>query len=316
MRKSSAKKNSGVMTIDRYRSVGDRIFDAITFVVLTAIFIVVAYPLYFIVISSISDPVAVSAGDVTFLPIGISFEGYMEVFKTSAVMRGFMNSVVYTVLTVIVSLTVTLPTAYALSRKDFYGRKPITIFYLITMFVSGGLVPTYLVVKNLGLTNTMWALIIPGSISVFNLIVARTFFATNIPTELLEAAKIDGCGDTKFFFKMVLPLSGAIIAIMVLYYGVAQWNSYFSALIYITDRDKWPLQMELRNILIQGSALSSTANQSALTPEAIAEKNRLQALMEMMKYSLIIISSLPIIVLYPFIQKHFVKGVTIGSVKG
>lgn len=298
------------------RSLDDKIFDAVTFIILTLIFVIVAYPLYFIIISSISDPKAVAAGEVVLFPVGFSLDGYMEVFKTKTVMRGFTNSLLYTAVGVSINLFVTLPTGYALSRKDFYGKKSITLFYIVTMFVSGGLMPTYLVIRNLSMINTIWALVIPGSLSVYNMIVCRTFFTTTIPDELLEAAKIDGCGNTKFFFSIVLPLSGAITAIMVLYYGIGHWNSYFSALIYITNREKWPLQLELRSILIENSLAQSAATMMASTPEAIEEKNRLAALMEMMKYSLIIISTIPVMILYPFIQKHFVKGVTIGSVKG
>jgi len=180
------------------------------------------------------------------------------------------------------------------------------------MFVSGGLIPTYLVVRSLGMLNTVWALVIPGAISVYNMMVARTFFITNIPGELLDAAKVDGCSDTMFFFRIVLPLSGAIIAILVLWYGVGHWNSYFSALLYISDRKRQPLQLELRMVLLQ----NTQAPDLPLTEEFILERRRLNALREMMKYSLIIISSLPVLILYPFIQKHFVKGITVGSLKG
>lgn len=291
----------------------DVIFDAVTFFLLSVILIIVAYPLYWVVISSISNPSAVSSGDVLWKPIGFTLKGYVQVFKNSAVMRGFLNSVFYTICGVIVNLSVTLPTAYALSRTVFSGKKPITIFYMITMFFGGGLIPTYLVVKNLHMLNTMWALILPGCLSVYNMIVARTFFKSNISEELYEAAEIDGCSQGKFFFQIALPLSKAIIAILVLYYGVGHWNSYFSALVYISDKDYYPLQLVLRNILITNeTALSQTATTQAAR-EALREK---QQLIDVMKYSLIIISSIPVLVLYPFIQKHFVKGVMIGSIKG
>lgn len=295
------------------RSTEDKIFDAVLFVLLTLVFLIVAYPLYFIIISSISDPIAVAGGEVTFFPIGFTLDGYKAVFEEQTVMRGFVNSLFYTVIGVAINIGVTIPTAYALSRSDFVLRKPIIFYYMITMFVSGGMMPTYLIVKNTGLLDSVWALVIPGALSVYNMIVARTFFQTNIPGELLEAAKLDGCGNTRFFLYICLPISGAIIAIMVLYYGIGHWNSYFSALLYITSREKWPLQMELRNILLQNSMSSSSG---VLTGEALKEKERLDAIKEMMKYSLIIVSSVPMLVLYPFIQKHFVKGVTIGSVKG
>jgi len=294
------------------RSFEDKAFDTINFVVLTVVFLLVAYPLYFIIIASISDPQKVASGQVLFFPVGINLDGYREVLKNKGVMRGFFNSVYYTALGTTINLIVTLPTAYALSRPDFHGRKGISIFYIITMFVSGGLIPTYLVVRSLGMLNTVWALVIPGAISVYNMMVARTFFKANIPGEMLDAAKVDGCSDTAFFFRMVLPLSGAIIAILVLWYGVGHWNSYFSALLYISDRTKQPLQLELRMVLLQ----NTQSVEMELTEEFLAQRRRLEALREMMKYSLIIISSLPVLVLYPFIQRHFVKGVTVGSLKG
>lgn len=291
----------------------DVFFDGVVFVVLTLILVVVAYPLYWVIISSISDPSAVSGGKVVWYPIGFTMKGYLEVFKNSAVMRGFMNSIIYTVCGVCINLVVTLPTAYALSRDRFSGKKIVTIFYMITMFFGGGLIPTYLVIKNMQMLNSMWALILPGCLSVYNMIVARTFFKTNISEELYEAAEIDGCTQAQFFFRVALPLSAAVIAILVLYYGVGHWNSYFSALVYISDSDKYPLQLVLRNILITNeTALSQTATTEAARA-ALREK---QQIIDVMKYSLIIISSIPVLVLYPFIQKHFVKGVMIGSLKG
>lgn len=291
----------------------DVIFDTVIFLILTIIVLIVAYPLYWVIISSISKPSAVSGGQVIWRPIGFTLKGYREVFKNSMVMRGFVNSLVYTFCGVAVNLAVTLPTAYALSRSVFSGKKPVTFFYMVTMFFGGGLIPTYLVVKNLHMLNTMWALILPGCLSVYNMIVARTFFKSNISEELYEAAEIDGCSQGKFFFKIALPLSKAIIAILVLYYGVGHWNAYFSALVYISDRNHYPLQLVLRNILITNeTALSMTATTKAAR-EALQEK---QQLIDVMKYSLIIISSIPVLIMYPFIQKHFVKGVMIGSVKG
>ncbi len=291
----------------------DVIFDTVIFIILTLILFVVAYPLYWVIISSFSDPTAVSAGKVLLRPIGFTLKGYGEVFKNSQVMRGFFNSIVITVVGVCVNLAVTLPTAYALSRDNFSGKKPITVFYMITMFFGGGMIPTYLVVKNMQLLNTIWALVLPGCLSVYNMIVARTFFKSNISEELYEAGEIDGCTQSRFFFQIALPLSKAIIAIMVLYYGVGHWNSYFSALLYISDQDKYPLQLVLRNILITNqTALSQTATTAA----ARAALQEQQQLIDVMKYSLIIISSVPVLIMYPLVQKHFVKGVMIGSVKG
>ncbi len=297
--------------IGRCRS--DVTYDTILFILLSLVFLVVAYPLYFVIISSVSDPIAVSNGEVTFYPIGFTLDGYREVFKTNTVVRGFLNSLLYTVCGVCVNLLVTLPTGYALSRRDFALKKFVTFFYMLTMFIGGGMMPTYLIVKQTGLLNSMWALIIPGAMGVYNMIVAKTFFTTNIPAELMEAAKLDGCGNTRFFFYIVMPLSGAITAILVLYYGQGHWNSYFSALLYISDREKWPLQLELRNILLLNT---NTMVKEFITEEMRKEQARREALANMMKYSLIIISSIPMLIIYPFVQKHFVKGVMIGSVKG
>ena len=307
------KENYNMKTKPVKRCREDVIFDTVIFIILTLILFVVAYPLYWVIISSFSDPTAVSAGKVLLRPIGFTLKGYAEVFKNSQVMRGFFNSIVITFVGVCVNLAVTLPTAYALSRDNFSGKKPITIFYMITMFFGGGMIPTYLVVKNMQLLNTIWALVLPGCLSVYNMIVARTFFKSNISEELYEAGEIDGCTQSRFFFQIALPLSKAIIAIMVLYYGVGHWNSYFSALLYISDQDKYPLQQVLRNILITNqTALSQTATTAA----ARAALQEQQQLIDVMKYSLIIISSVPVLIMYPLVQKHFVKGVMIGSVKG
>ena len=307
------KENYNMKTKPVKRCREDVSFDTVIFIILTLILFVVAYPLYWVIISSFSDPTAVSAGKVLLRPMGFTLKGYAEVFKNSQVMRGFFNSIVITFVGVCVNLAVTLPTAYALSRDNFSGKKPITVFYMITMFFGGGMIPTYLVVKNMQLLNTIWALVLPGCLSVYNMIVARTFFKSNISEELYEAGEIDGCTQSRFFFQIALPLSKAIIAIMVLYYGVGHWNSYFSALLYISDQDKYPLQLVLRNILITNqTALSQTATTAA----ARAALQEQQQLIDVMKYSLIIISSVPVLIMYPLVQKHFVKGVMIGSVKG
>lgn len=297
----------------RQQSATDKFFDISLFIILTVILIIVAYPLYFIIISSISDPKAVASGMVTFLPVGINLAGYREVFKNSLVVSGFINAIVYTACGVCVNLVVTIPTAYALSRSRFGGKTIVTWFYMITMFISGGMIPTYLVVKNLHMLDTMWSLILPGALSVYNMIVARTFFQSNLPEELWEAASVDGCTQTKFFFKIALPLSKSIIAIMVLYYGVGHWNSYFSALLYLKDDAKFPLQLVLRSILIQNQAALAQQVTSVSAQVALEAQRQL---VELMKYSLIIISSIPVMIMYPFVQKYFVKGVMIGSVKG
>ncbi len=296
------------------RMTSDAIFDTVILIVLTLVFIVVAYPLYFVIISSFSDPKAVAGGQVVWYPIGFNLRGYAEVFKNSQVVTGFINSLIYTTCGTLLNLAVTLPTAYALSRSDFNGNRFVSIFYLVTMFVSGGMIPTYLVVKGCGMLNTIWALIVPGALGVYNMIVARTFFKANLPNELLEAAKLDGCSNTRFFFSIALPLSSSIIAILVLYYGIGHWNSYFSALLYLSDQKKYPLQLVLRSILVLNEAQLQQG--TATTAEQLAQQERQRQLIELMKYSLIIVSSIPVMIVYPLVQKHFVKGVMIGSVKG
>lgn len=294
------------------RTTGDKVFDVIVFIFLTLILIIVAYPLYFIIISSVSSPSAVAGGEVVWLPVGFTLEGYKTVFENDEVMRGFVNALIYTVVGTAINLFVTLPCAYALSRDDLKGRNFFTFFFMLTMFISGGLIPTYLVVQSCGFIDTIWAIVIPGAMSIYNMIVARTFFKSNLPLELLEAAKLDGCGNTRFFISIGLPLSGAIIAILALYYGVGRWNSYFTEMLYLTSPEKFPLQLVLRSILVQNSMAQSTDMSAA--GQAAMQKQR--EIAELMKYSLIIVSSIPVLILYPFIQKHFVKGVMIGSVKG
>jgi putative aldouronate transport system permease protein len=271
--------------------------------------ILVVYPLYFIVIASISNPNMIYEGKVWFLPKDITFEGYQRIFNDSKIWLGYKNSIIYTFVGTIVNVAFTLMAAYALSRRDLYGRNLIMFLFLFTMFFSGGLIPTYLVVKDLGLLNTMWALILPKAVAVWNVIVARTYFQTSIPNELLEAAKMDGCSDAKFFWKIVVPLSKPIVAVMVLFYAVGHWNSYFDALIYLNNEDLYPLQLILRNILIQNEA--STQMISDL--DSLAAKQRVS---ELIKYGVIIVASIPLLILYPFVQKYFVKGVMIGGIKG
>ena len=289
----------------------DVVYDTIIFIILTFILLIVAYPLYFVIISSFSDPVAVAGGKVVFYPIGFTLDGYKEVFKTKTVVRGFANSLLYSAVGVGVNLAVTLPTAYAMSRKDFLLRKPITIFYMVTMFIGGGMMPTYLVIRDTGLLNTMWALILPGALGVYNMIVARTFFTTNIPQELMEAAKLDGCGNTRFFIYVVIPLSGAITAILFLYYGVGHWNSYFSALLYIKDASRQPIQMILRSIVFTTNAMCSTFGSDANVMLTNGSVNPLNV-----QYACLVATIAPLLLIYPFIQKYFEQGMQVGAVKG
>ena len=286
----------------------DRIFLIICYAFLGTILLITLYPLYFVVIASVSDPAKVSTGMVTFLPIGINLDGYQAVLKDSRIVSSFLNSVVYTASGTIVNLVLTVPAAYALSRTDLKGRKFLLLYFMIPMFLSGGMIPTYFVVRGCHLLDTMWSLILPVGVSVYNLIIARSFFQSTLSKELLDAARIDGCSNTRFFVRIALPLSKAIIAILVLYYGVAHWNSYFTAMIYLNDQKKFPVQLILRDLLSQNQQITEIMqDQSELLHK--------QQLAELMKYSLIIISSLPVMILYPFIQKYFVKGVMIGSLK-
>ncbi|WP_020620904.1 carbohydrate ABC transporter permease [Paenibacillus daejeonensis] len=292
---------------------GDKLFLVIVYLILAAALVVVAYPLVYIISASISNPNVVASGEMWLLPKELTFEGYKRVFEDSAIWNGYLNTIIYTTVGTAVNLAVTLPAAYAMSRRDMVGRNLFMGLFMVTMFFSGGLVPTYLIVKNLGLVNTMWALILPAATSVWNLIVCRTFFQSTMSKDLQEAAEIDGCSDFRLFFQIVLPLSTALIAVMALFFGVGHWNNYFSALIYLNDQSKYPLQLVLRQILVlqQMSAQSGVIN--ADTATSLNNKAEVAALV---KYAVIIVSTLPVIVLYPFLQRYFVQGVMIGSVKG
>ncbi|RNA67714.1 carbohydrate ABC transporter permease [Alteribacter keqinensis] len=291
------------------RSKQDKIFDFFNIALLTLLLIAVMYPLYFVIIASISNPDRIFAGDVWLFPRDITFEGYIRIFQDGKIWTGYKNTIIYTTLGTALNIALTLTAAYALSRQDFYGRTFFMVMFIFTMFFSGGLIPTYLVVKDLGMVNTMWALIIPKAVAVWNIIVARTFFQATIPNEMHEAAKVDGCSNTKFFLKIVLPLSKPIIAVMVLFYAVSHWNSYFDALIYLNDESLYPLQMVLRNILIQNEAAASMVGDL----DSFAAQQRIA---ELIKYGVIIVGSLPLLIVYPFIQKYFVQGVMIGGIKG
>lgn len=290
-------------------SFGDRVFNITLFIVLTAAMLVVLFPLYFIVIASISDPVLVQSGEVLFWPKGITFEGYKMIFQDSSIWKGYGISLWCVVVGTIINLFFTIPAGYALSRKDLPGKKFFMLFLTFTMFFGGGLIPTYLLVKDLGLINSLWSLVLTDAVSVINIIIVRTYFQTNIPEELYEAAQMDGCSEVKTFFKIAIPLAKPIIAIMVLYYGLGQWNQFFKGIIYIQDENLYPLQLVLRNILVQNT---STPGATMNTDTFLAQ----QRLAELIKYGVIIIGSLPPILAYPFVQKYFEKGVMVGSVKG
>lgn len=287
---------------------GDRLFLACIYIFLTLVLILVLYPLIYIASSSISSPLAVSSGKVWLWPVDISFLGYEVALQNKQVLWGYGNSLFYTVFATVISVTLTVMLAYPLSRKTFWGRSALMMFITFTMLFSGGLIPTYLVVKKLGMIDTRWALLIPQAIWVWQVIIARTFFQSSIPDELVEASEMDGCSDLRFLWSVVLPLSKPIVAVLCLMYAVGQWNAYFDALIYLKSQGLFPLQLALRNILILNTG--SSANIDA------AELLRRQELADLMKYSLIMIASLPVLLIYPFVQGFFVKGMLIGSVKG
>lgn len=291
------------------RSKDDMVFDVAVNIILTLILIVVMYPLVYIISASFSSPEAVVSGRVVLFPVDVSLEGYRAVFRNKDVWMGYKNTIIYTVFGTFINLAVTLMAAYPLSRPDFKNKSFWSLFFTFTMLFSGGMIPSYILMRDLHLINSRMVMILPGALSVYNMIVARTFIQNSIPMELLEAAQLDGCSDTKYFFKIILPLSKAVIAVLVLFYAVGHWNAYFNAFLYLNDRELFPLQIVLREILI---ANSIDVN-SVVDPTLLEAK---QGLADLLKYSLIIVASVPILCLYPFAQKYFVKGVMIGSVKG
>lgn len=288
---------------------GDLLFDVINYTVLTIGMLLILYPLYFVLIASFSDPNRIFSGEIWLFPKGLTLDGYERIFKDAMIWIGYGNSLLYAVVGTAISVTLTLLAAYPLARKDFVGRGLFMWFFMFTMFFSGGLIPTYLLIKDLNMLNTIWALVLPGAAGVFNIIIVRTFFQSTIPDEMREAAFIDGCSNTRFFVSMVLPLSKPIIAVMVLYHVVGFWNGFFDAMIYLNEESKFPLQLVLRNILVQNQVNSNMM----IDVESYAAKLRVT---ELIKYGVIIIASLPLLVLYPFLQRYFVKGVMIGSIKG
>ena len=287
---------------------GDKVFDIVNTLLLVFIFLIILYPLYYVVIASFSDPDLVLTGKIFLLPKGFQLDSYKKVFSNSEVMNGYMHTIMYAAVGTCINLAVTLTAGYALSRPDLRGRKGFTLFFVFTMFFGGGTVPTYMLVRNLHLINTFWAMVIPNAMSVWNLILCRNFFESNIPKELLEVSQIDGCRNDYFFFRIVLPLSKALIAVMVLFYAVGHWNSYMQPLLYLSDRSRYPLQLVLKNILISSQPDASLAG--------MTERAEMYKQTEMLKYALVVVSSVPMIVLYPFVQKYFVQGVMVGSVKG
>ncbi len=287
----------------------DRAFNITNYLILFLFLASVAYPLIYVLSASISSPQAVINGEMWLWPVDITWEGYRAVFNNPRIVTGFQNSLFYTVAGTFVSVVLTILAAYPLSRKDLAGKNVIMFLFLFTMLFGGGIIPTYLTVRETGLLDTRLALIIPTALSVWNMIITRTFFQVTIPDELLEAAQLDGSSDFRFLWDNVIPLSGPIIAVNALFYAVAQWNTYFNALIYLTDQDLFPLQLVLREILVQNQI-----NFDQMTD--VTEMMRRQDLRDLLKYSLIVVASVPVLIIYPFVQKHFVRGVMIGSLKG
>lgn len=284
-----------------------RFFNLVVYAIAAVIFVVVLYPIVFVVSASFSDPMEVMAGHLVLWPKGFTFAAYEEVFRNKEVWVGYRNTLLYTTAGTLFNLILTTLAAYPLSRKDMPWRSFFMFGVTFTMLFQGGIIPTFLIIKDFGMVDTVWALLIPNAIATYNLIVMRTYFQTNIPWEMQEAAMIDGCSNRGILWRIILPLSKPIMAVMVLFYAVSHWNAYFNALIYLRDHNLYPLQLVLRGILI--------SNQSAIM-EGSTDITESLMLAEGMKYALIIIASLPVLVMYPFVQKHFVKGVMIGSIKG
>ena len=290
----------------RRESRGDRVFYAVNLAILLLLAAIVLYPLYFIVIASISNADAVLGGRVYLYPVDITLVGYSKIIERTDVWRGYLNTIIYTFLSTVISLFVTILAGWALSRKSLPFRKFFMVFFIITMFFGGGLIPFYNVVSSLGLLDSMWAIILPSALSAWNLFMTKTFFGVGISESMIEAAEIDGAGQVRTFLFVVLPLSKAIMAVMALYYAVGQWNSYFNAMIFLQTEEKYPLQLVLREILIASETTTGGSGETILEQYRLANQ---------LKYVSVIVSSLPVIVLYPFVQKYFAQGVMIGSLK-
>lgn len=305
---AKTKKMQTGSKVKLYRTLPDRILISAVWVMMILIMLVILIPVMFVLASSFSDPSAVSAGKVFLWPVDFSLAGYQVIFQSPNIMKAFMNSVAYTVVSTIISVSLTLLAGYPLSRTDLKIRGVVMFLFTVTMFFSGGMIPTYLVVSKLGLIDSFWAMILPSAMGVWNVILIKTYIQSSIPIEIFESASIDGCSDWKYFISMVIPLSKPIIAVMVLLYAVGKWNDFFSALLYLNDVNKQPLQLLLRNILVQNDSIGMAMN--------LAQQMNRQELKTLLQYSLIIVSSVPVMLLYPFIQKYFVKGIMMGSIKG
>jgi putative aldouronate transport system permease protein len=287
----------------------DVAFDFVNVTIMVIVLLVVLYPLYFVVIASFSDPQAVGSGRVVFAPRDVTWEGYRRIMSDRGIWRGYRNTVLYTLVGTVINVSMTMLLAYPLSRRRFSGRAVIMVFLIITMYFRGGIVPTYLLVRGLGLLNTFWVMVILGAVSVHHTIIARTFLQSNVPNELQEAAAMDGCGHFRFFLSVVLPTSPAIIAVLGLFYAVSHWNEFFRGLVFLSDEDRFPLQLVLRGILIQAELSEDMLYD-------VQGQDEMQRISELIQFGVIIVASLPILVAYPFLQRYFIKGVMIGSLKG
>lgn len=288
-----------------HKSFGDRLVDVLIYGLITLAVVVVLYPLWFVVIASFSDPSQVANGSITLFPKDVTFAGYKAVFSNPQIWQGYANTILYSVVGMLVNMIVTIPAAFSLSRAEFKPRRVILFLYSVTMFFSGGLIPNYLLFRELGILNSMWVFVLPGAVSVYNLIVARSFFETSIPEDLFDAAQLDGMSYFGYFFRVVLPLSTAILAVIGLYYFVGHWNDFMTGLIYITDPNKQPLQVVLQQLLLVSTSGGNMANSVDATRIA-----------DQIKFGVIIVSTLPLLIIYPFLQRYFSKGVMIGAVKG
>ncbi len=289
----------------------DRVFFFVNHALLILLGLLFAYPLYFVLIASVSNPSAVGTGKVILWPKGVSLEAYRIVMTDYRIFTGYRNSILYTAAGTALNVFLTIMCGYALSRKDFFLRKFFTGFLLFTMFFSGGLVPTFLLVKGLGLYNKPIVMILLGAASVWNILIARTWYATSLPGELREAALVDGCGTARFFFRIAVPLSGSLIAVLALFYAVGHWNSYFQAMIYLSKYEYYPLQIVLRDILLSNQLSSAMTDAINFEQEGDLERYK-----ELIKYAVVVVSSLPMLMVYPFVQKYFIQGVMVGSLKG
>lgn len=297
--------------------INNGIFNAVIYILLLLLAVIMLYPLIFVLSASFSDPKAVAGGEMLLLPVKPSLEGYRYLMQYKEIWVGYGNTIFYMIAGTLLNLAATLPCAYAMSRKDLKGRKYLMIYFMITMYFSGGMIPGYLNIKSLGLLDTRGVILINGLVSTFNLIVARTYFMTSIPWEIQEAAVIDGCNDFHIFGKIIFPLSKAITVVMTLYYGVGRWNSYFVEMIYLKDRNKFPLQLFLREILTKSTfAKTAMADGMSFSAEQMMALIKQADTANMIKYGVIVLSALPMLIIYPFLQKYFEQGVMIGSVKG